>query len=305
MNEQSLGGMRVDELSMADLTAQRFIQDYRNRGKPVVITDFIKPSVDWDLNFLCGHLGDDEYLVRHYGEGHFAKPRHLWTKYCDHLMMTMTAFAACIQDGSAKIKHLYLAQSPIGHTEAAKSIATELSFLTRDLGLEPAIRGATLNVWVGPAGHAEPLHFDPGDGTLIQLHGSKKVILFPPEQTAYLYPFGFYDTLPFWVSQVNIDNPDLDKHPDYSKAKQHRYELVLNPGQLLYIPTHWWHEVIALGDGYVCSCNHFWKVRPFWRNFNSSRSIVMLLMNRLPWHWVLRFNRFIFKLKKLLSGNRA
>lgn len=297
MNEKTVDALQIDELPLSELTMKRFNEDYRDRGKPLLIKDFIKPSVDWDLDFLCSHLGDDEYLVREYGEGHFDKPRHLWVKYCDHLKMTMKTFAEHISDGSAKKRNLYLAQSPIGHTDAAKSLATEMSFLTQELGLEPAIPEATLNVWIGPAGHAEPLHFDPGDGTLIQLHGSKKVILFPPRQTANLYPFGFYDTLPFWVSRVNIDNPDFTTHPRYAEAMKERYEVVLTPGQLLFIPTHWWHEVVSVGEGYVCSCNHFWKVKPYSRNFSSSRSIVMLLMNNLPWHWVLRFNRFIFNLK--------
>lgn len=288
----------IDHFSVSALNGGKFDKDYRRAGKPVVIDDFLDAAVDWDLDFLTSNLGDGEFAVRDYGEGHFEKPRYQWSKYCDHIKMTIQDFAQHLTDGSAKKRNLYLAQNPIGETLAAQSIAKEMQYITKELGFEEIIPEASLNLWLGPAGHAEPLHFDPGDGTLMLLHGKKRVILYPPKQTSNLYPFGFYDILPFWVSKVNVDKPDLTEHPKFSQAEADRYEVVLSPGQLLYIPTHWWHEVVAEGEGYVCSCNFFWKVRPFWRNFQTVRSTVLFVMNFLPWHWVIRFNRFIYKFKK-------
>lgn len=293
--------LSIDHVTTAELTPEKFDRQYRLPGKPVVVTDFINPPPDWDLEFLEANLGRDQWLVREYGAGHFDQPRYQWTKYCDHLKMTIDAFAGYLQDGSAKSRNLYLAQNPIGHTAAAQSIATELSFLTEKLKLEPAIPEACLNLWLGPAGHAEPLHFDPSDGTMMLLHGRKRVVLYPPEQTRDLYPFGFYDILPFWVSGVDIDRPNLEVHPRFSRAQQHRYEVTLGAGQLLFIPTHWWHEVVAEGDGFVCSCNFFWKVRPFRRRLLTLRSTVLWAMNLLPWHWVVRLNRFIYQLKNEAS----
>ncbi|MBL6987283.1 MAG: cupin-like domain-containing protein [Methylobacter sp.] len=288
----------IDRFTKIELTAEKFDKNYRIPGRPVVVTDFLDSSIDWNLDFLRRHLGEGKFAVRDYGEGHFDAPRNQWTKYCDHVQMSIHDFATHITDGSAKKRNLYLAQNPIGETEAAKTIADEMRFLTQVLGFEPIIPEVSLNLWLGPAGHAEPLHFDPGDGTMMLLHGQKKVILYPPKQSANLYPFGFYDVLPFWVSQVNIEDPDLGEHPNFNKAQQDRYEVVLSPGQVLFIPTQWWHEVVAEGEGYVCSCNCFWKVKPLNRKFQSLRGAVLFAMNLLPWHWVLRFNRFIYKFKK-------
>jgi hypothetical protein len=298
MTSETSARKAIDQLTVAELTTEKFNKEYRVPGKPLVITDFLDNSVDWDLDFLCSHLGDRKFAVRDYGEGHFDAPRTEWTKYCDHVQMTIHDFAAHIKDGSAKKRNLYLAQNPIAETDALKSIATEMQFLTKTLGFEPIVPEASLNLWLGAAGHAEPLHFDPGDGTLIMMHGKKRVVLYPPKQSKNLYPFGFYDVLPFWVSRVNIDDPDLQIFPDFSKAEQDRYEVVLGAGQALFIPTQWWHEVIAEGEGYVCSCNHFWKVKPWWRKLQTLRGIVLFSMNLLPWNWVLRFNRFIYQFKK-------
>jgi lysine-specific demethylase 8/hypoxia-inducible factor 1-alpha inhibitor (HIF hydroxylase) len=115
-----------------------------------------------------------------------------------------------------------------------------------------------LNLWLGPGGHTEPLHIDLGHGTLMQLHGSKRVALFPPSQMANVYPFPFGAAIPPSFSQVDTANPDNAVFPNYREAERHRTELVLSPGEALFIPAMWWHEVTALGDDYVCSVNRFW-----------------------------------------------
>lgn len=288
----------IDRLTIAELSGEKFNREYRTPGKPLVITDLLAETVDWDLDFLSKQLDGRKFLVRDYGQGHSDVPRREWKKYCDHIQMTMREFAAHIRDGSAQNRNLYLAQNPIGDSEAVKTIANEMRFLTETLGFEPIIPTASLNLWLGAVGHIEPLHFDPGDGTMIMMHGKKRVVLYPPKQSQNLYPFGFYDVLPFWVSQVNSLEPDFQTYPNFARAAQDRYEVVLSPGQALYIPTHWWHEVIAVGEGYVCSCNHFWKVKPGWRRFQTIRGVVINAMNLLPWPWVLRFNRFIYQFKK-------
>ena len=45
----------------------------------------------------------------------------------------------------------------------------------------------------------------------------------------------------FHQSVVDIDNPDLEKHPEFKDAKI--LEIELNPGEMLFIPKLWWHHV--------------------------------------------------------------
>ncbi|MBO3464497.1 cupin-like domain-containing protein, partial [Aetokthonos hydrillicola] len=113
--------------------------------------------------------------------------------------------------------------------------------------------------------------YDSVDGTLMQLHGAKKVVLFPPSQTNNLYPFPVYIHLRYgfklrsWFSQVYPESPDFDTFPKMKQALQYKTELILNQGEILYIPAGWWHEVTALGDEMVCSVNRFWSVSPISR----------------------------------------
>ncbi|XP_030285371.1 tRNA wybutosine-synthesizing protein 5-like [Sparus aurata] len=57
---------------------------------------------------------------------------------------------------------------------------------------------------------------------------------------------------------VDIDSPDLKRFPDFVKAK--RYECVLEPGDLLFIPALWFHNTVALQFG--VGVNVFWRHLP-------------------------------------------
>ena len=81
---------------------------------------------------------------------------------------------------------------------------------------------------------------------LCQAVGVKKMLMFPPDQARNLHPFPLWTRTnsPF-VSQVNLENPDLDIHPRIDKAKA--LELVVKAGEIAFIPTYWWHAVYSPG----------------------------------------------------------
>ena len=66
------------------------------------------------------------------------------------------------------------------------------------------------------------------DNVLIQVVGSKRVILFPPSDVDYLYMKGDKSSV------LEVDDPDPVEFPLFSKAT--RYECVLNAGDSIFIP---------------------------------------------------------------------
>lgn len=97
-------------------------------------------------------------------------------------------------------------------------------------------------LWFGQASNTAQLHFDMPNNIFIQVRGRKKVRLCSPEQSALLYPVqGSMSS----VSQIlDIDNCDLEKFSTLKDAKF--LEFVLEPGDLMFIPTGWWHQVNSL-----------------------------------------------------------
>ena len=90
-----------------------------------------------------------------------------------------------------------------------------------------------------------PLHFDIDcpSNFLTQFHTRKKVLLFDKDQSKYLYH------QPFTVqSQVDLHNPDYERFPALRKAEG--IEAILEHGDTIYIPPHWWHYIEYVDSGF-------------------------------------------------------
>lgn len=92
-------------------------------------------------------------------------------------------------------------------------------------------------------------HYDVMDNILIQVTGSKRVVLFSPQDANNMYLNGDKSEV------LDIDNPDLEKYPKFVNCT--RYEGILQAGDILFIPALWFHNVIALEFG--LAVNVFWK----------------------------------------------
>nr|A8E534.1 RecName: Full=Lysine-specific demethylase 8; AltName: Full=JmjC domain-containing protein 5; AltName: Full=Jumonji domain-containing protein 5 [Danio rerio]AAI53447.1 Zgc:173863 protein [Danio rerio] len=109
----------------------------------------------------------------------------------------------------------------------------------------------TINAWFGPGGTVSPLHQDPQQNFLAQVVGRKYIRLYSPEDTKSLYPHE--SQLLHNTSQVEVENPDLVKFPDFSRASYE--ECVLCPGDVLFIPLQHWYYVRSLELSFSVS---FW-----------------------------------------------
>lgn len=72
----------------------------------------------------------------------------------------------------------------------------------------------------------------------------KRWHLFPPEDTPFLYPTRIPYEESSVFSKVNVVNPDLKRFPQFRKARRHM--VTLSPGQVLFVPRHWWHYVESI-----------------------------------------------------------
>lgn len=100
-------------------------------------------------------------------------------------------------------------------------------------------------LWIGSRGVVTPLHHDAWTGLLFQFHGAKRVRMFAPTDRANLYfssplrPRSVWSRLPGRSSDA-----DLREFPRFRRATPH--DAQLNPGEVLFIPPYWSHEIEAL-----------------------------------------------------------
>ncbi|XP_061414756.1 bifunctional peptidase and arginyl-hydroxylase JMJD5-like isoform X3 [Lethenteron reissneri] len=108
-----------------------------------------------------------------------------------------------------------------------------------------------INAWFGPGGTESPLHHDPQHNILVQVFGQKYVRLYSPEHTDKLYPHPSH--LLNNTSQVDVLRPDTCQFPRFTEAPFQ--EVVLSPGDALFIPRKHWHYVNSLSHSFSVS---FW-----------------------------------------------
>ncbi|CAE8683930.1 unnamed protein product, partial [Polarella glacialis] len=106
----------------------------------------------------------------------------------------------------------------------------------------------TVNVWMGTAGTVTALHYDLDDNFLVQVAGFKYVRLYSTDEADRLYameaPRDSSKKHGASFSPVRIEKPDLEAHPNFADAPY--LETILGPGDMLFIPRHWWHYIRSL-----------------------------------------------------------
>jgi hypothetical protein len=107
-------------------------------------------------------------------------------------------------------------------------------------------------LFFGCQGSKVTLHYDVDMSHVFlnQIHGRKRVVLFAPGQSRHLYH------LPFTVaSHVNIFKPDYGKYPALAHLKGQ--EVMLQPGETLFMPRGYWHYIEYTDGGYSISLRAF------------------------------------------------
>lgn len=256
----------IPRIDISTLTPEIFFE-HRKNGTPVVISGLLQKEPDWDLDYLCEKFGDREFLFRTYGSDRYKQNQSNWKNIgsgVDLQTMPFTEYANLLRNHQAHENKISLGKYPLQKTPIADTHS--LKIVGEKLGLTKPL--SDFNIYVAPGGHRSGLHYDSVDGTLMQLHGVKKLTLFPPSQTYNLYPFPVYIHLRYglklrcWFSRVSPENPNLQLFPKFEQALQHKSEVILNPGEVMFIPAGWWHDVTALGDEMVCAVNRFWRIYP-------------------------------------------
>lgn len=102
------------------------------------------------------------------------------------------------------------------------------------------------NLWISRGSITVGLHFDAAENLNIQLQGRKRFMLYPPGTAGY-YPCPMFSQTAH-ISRVFREGPQLDskRFPAFDPSKGR--EVILEQGEILYLPAYWWHQVTSLGD---------------------------------------------------------
>jgi hypothetical protein len=100
-------------------------------------------------------------------------------------------------------------------------------------------------IWIGNASYVG-CHYDTFDNVAVGIAGKRRFTLFPPDAIGDLYIGPIDRTLsgpP--VSLAAAAPPGDPRYPRFERARERALVLELLPGDVLYLPKLWWHQVEA------------------------------------------------------------
>lgn len=107
--------------------------------------------------------------------------------------------------------------------------------------------------WYGGPGTRSPLHRDLPENLYAQVVGRKRFLLLDRRLTRLVHRHSFFSGVPNF-SPVDASAPDLARYPRFRDAPLLVADL--EPGDLLYIPSFWWHQ--GHSDEVSMSLSQWW-----------------------------------------------
>jgi hypothetical protein len=212
--------------------AEEFLARYWVPGVPVVLTDLVPrwPAFErWSPAYFVERFGDVKVHAC-VGRNRIEHPDADWAEVEREL--TVRELVALLESGTTANDVYLIAKNAV-------LARPELRALLDDIAAPPEFFPARLDpmriaLWLGGAGTHTPLHHDGDNSMFCQIRGRKRIRLLPPESIALLdRARGVYSR---WDPPDRID----DEAPETVR------ELVVGPGEALFIPAGWWHQVDAL-----------------------------------------------------------
>ena len=156
------------------------------------------------------------------------------------------------------VAYMSQAHPPSIAAQCAKIMETVPGFVGENR-LNTLADDALPNLWLGNA-LIVPVHHDHPHNIACVVAGRRRFTLFAPEQVGNLY-IGPLEFTPSGapISVVDPVEPDFERYPRYREALANAWVAELEPGDALYIPPLWWHQVQAL-ERVNLLVNYWWAV---------------------------------------------
>ncbi|WP_299554820.1 cupin-like domain-containing protein [Seonamhaeicola sp.] len=237
----------IEELN--DIDPKIFKSKYFNK-KPVVLRGFAKDwgaTKKWDFDFLLNLESDKDIDLL---SGNFIQDDNRYKK---------SSFKDYIQ----KLKDAEINKDNFKDYLTTLDIFKTYPHLKEDIdfsifeGLN-AVNDVT--AWIGPAGTISGFHADTGKNMYAQVKGRKMFILASTKFNSKMYPSSKYINGAV-ASKVNINDIIPEDFPKLNDVEF--IKVILEPGDVLHVPSKWWHYVQSLDTSISISDFGFSKFEMF------------------------------------------
>ncbi|EGD76785.1 hypothetical protein PTSG_08136 [Salpingoeca rosetta] len=229
------------------------------------------------INDVAEKWGSDEYLIKRFGNtkhsvtkstsNHFmyynrrgAKQQKNYKPPTSSATMTFKQWlqkAYETDKASLNDDHYYLQLNSVGPNSWIREDFPEWVPQHNFFLVDPS-QNRGINCRFGARGIIAEAHYDGGRNFVTILRGAKRYILLPPEEcpNLYLYPRGHPEAR---HAKADWSDLDLNEFPKMKNAMA--AQVVLRAGDVLYIPSYWFHYIVSTGVNAQCNTRSGLSIR--------------------------------------------
>lgn len=254
-------------------TPLEFYRNYVSKNLPVLIEHSLShwPALKkWSADYLRNKIGETQVTVAVTPNGQadaiyedmFVLPEErslTFNKFLDTLLAKKENEIHYVQKQNSNMNSEF--------EDLMEDIDPEIEWASKAFDKNPD----AVNFWMGDKRAVTSMHRDHYENIYCVIAGQKTFTLIPPTDL----PFVPYENFEVGTHKQNSDlswtvikdkektfipwvavdpiNPDLDKYPQFSKA--HPIEVTVRAGQILYLPSLWFHRV---EQSHGCIAVNYW-----------------------------------------------
>ncbi|NIJ32222.1 cupin-like domain-containing protein [Sphingomonas oligoaromativorans] len=249
------------EISVALIQSREaFMDEVVNGCEPVVLRQL---CAAWPLVRIGNHPPAQADYLRHLDSGRPAEAfigdpaisgRYFYGRRADgfnfarRTMRLSEALDAIIASGDPEEPSIYMGSLPVD--SYLPDFAATHSIPVLPEWIVP-------RVWIGTQSTAA-CHYDTQDNLACVAAGQRRFTLYPPDAIGDLYVGPIDHTMAGQPISIAAQAPDPDQEfPRFEAARRRALTVDLDPGDALYLPKLWWHQVEATSSFNIL-VNYWW-----------------------------------------------
>jgi hypothetical protein len=217
------------------LSSQEFLDEYYAPARPAVLAGEITgwPALGlWTPQYLREKIGS---AVIECQAGRNASPNFERYKDEHKRQMPFDKFIDLIESEHGNDTYI-TAYNSATNAEALRSLQADVGRLDKFLEQDAGNPGGM--IWIGPQGTFTAMHHDLTNNLLVQVTGRKRIIMAAAAELPRMY-----NDRHVFSEIANVSDPGLDIDRFRKIYDVDFHEIILQPGEALFIPIGWWHQV--------------------------------------------------------------
>lgn len=234
------------------ISREAFFEQYYFRNRPLVIQGALSdwPALErWTPEYLKSKCGQQVIEVQ------FGRDTDPGYEINQAQLRKQMKFSECIDliHGTDETNNFYMtANNTSVNGKALQALWPDVPVIAEYLHVSEQYPGF---FWYGPKGTITPLHHDLTNNFMAQVKGRKLVRMIPPSYLPHVYNHRHC------YSQVDLGNIDYDKFPALRNVGI--IDVILEPGDLLFLPIGYWHYVRSLDVSITMTYTNFLHCNDF------------------------------------------